>query len=117
MQASGVLPVPPLARATTALLCVDLQPCYYTPPLGLPAALPGAAPAQGEPLIIKHGFDGFHGTELHARLQERGVDTLVIIGVITRACVLNTLLSAFNHGFTSKLWTPMADTIVLFLPP
>ena len=33
MQASGVLPVPPLARATTALLCVDLQPCYYTPPL------------------------------------------------------------------------------------
>ena len=68
------------------------------PHLGVPEPIPCAAPVEGEPVVIKHGFDGFHGTDLHARLQERGVDTLVIIGVITRACVLNTLLSAFNYG-------------------
>ena len=26
------------------------------------------------------------------------VKTLVVMGLITRACVLNTVMSAFNHG-------------------
>jgi len=66
--------------------------------LGVPIPLDCARALHGEPVLIKNGFDGFHATKLHEILQEQGVDTLVIIGLITRACVLNTLMSAFNHG-------------------
>jgi hypothetical protein len=67
--------------------------------LGVPVPLDCAAALPGEPTFIKNGFDGFHGTGLHEDLQQRGIDTLVIIGLITRACVLNTVMSAFNNGF------------------
>jgi len=69
------------------------------PSLGVPIPLDCARALHGEPVLIKNGFDGFHATKLHEILQEQGVDTLVIIGLITRACVLNTLMSAFNHGY------------------
>lgn len=143
-----------LKKTETALLCVDLQKCYYTHPttqhfpnleevvasllahfraakapivhvmqedlphlspwmswwddlhpekgessLGVPIPLDCARALAGEPVLIKNGFDGFHATKLHEILHQQGVDTLVIIGLITRACVLNTLMSAFNHGY------------------
>jgi len=67
--------------------------------LGVPIPLDCARALAEEPVLIKNGFDGFHATKLHEILQQQGVDTLVIIGLITRACVLNTLMSAFNHGY------------------
>jgi len=146
-----------LKKSKTALLCVDLQKCYYTHPttqhfpnlekvvssllghfrtaeapivhvmqedlphlspwmswwddlhpeeesgtkscLGVPIPLDCSRALPGEPVLIKNGFDGFHATKLHDILQQKGVNTLVIIGLITRACVLNTLMSAFNHGY------------------
>ena len=30
--------------------------------------------------------------------REHKIETLVVVGLITRACVLNTVMSAFNHG-------------------
>jgi len=143
-----------LQKNKTALLCVDLQKCYYTHPttqhfpnlekvvscllahfraakapivhvmqedlphlspwmswwdhlhpeeggssLGVPIPLDCARALAGEPVLIKNGFDGFHATKLHEILHQQGVDTVIIFGLITRACVLNTLMSAFNHGY------------------
>ena len=31
-------------------------------------------------------------------VREHKIDTLVVFGLVTRACVLNTVMSAFNHG-------------------
>ena len=30
--------------------------------------------------------------------REHKIETLVVFGLVTRACVLNTVMSAFNHG-------------------
>ena len=97
----------------------DLHPEKAESSLGVPIPLDCARALAGEPVLIKNGFDGFHATKLHEILHQQGVDTLVIIGLITRffsiqciadqlslkilhrACVLNTLMSAFNHGWDS----------------
>ena len=52
--------------------------------LGLPIPLDCARALDGEPVLIKNGFDGFHATKLHEILKQQGIDTLVIIGLITR---------------------------------
>ena len=31
--------------------------------------------------------------------RSMNIDTLVVMGLITRACVLNTVMSAFNNGY------------------
>ena len=44
--------------------------------LGVPVALDCAKALAGEKTVIKNGFDGFHGTQLHAYLQEQKVMVL-----------------------------------------
>ena len=145
-----------LDAQTTALLCVDLQKCYYQPPvthlfpdlesmfgkvlsfcrtnkvqvvhvrqedvpgvskwlpwwqelhpddkdlhfnIGVPHPLDCAKEQEHEQVFIKNTFDGFLGTGLHEFLQSHNVKTLIVMGLITRACVLNTVMSGFNHGY------------------
>ena len=141
-----------LDSQTTALLCVDLQKCYYQPPvshlfpdlesmvskvllfcrtnkvqvvhvrqedvpgvskwlpwwqelhpndkdLGVPHPLECAKEIELEQVFVKNTFDGFHGTGLHEFLQSQKIKTLLVMGLITRACVLNTIMSGFNHGY------------------
>eukprot|EP00092_Neocalanus_flemingeri_P022645 GFUD01024563.1.p1 GENE.GFUD01024563.1~~GFUD01024563.1.p1 ORF type:complete len:195 (+),score=64.32 GFUD01024563.1:109-693(+) len=145
--------LPPISHSSTALLCVDLQTCYYQPPitelfpnleevvvkvldhcrknklevvhvrqedqrslspwldwwehlhpeqagdLGVPLPLDCATQERGEQVFIKNTFDGFLKTGLHDYLRMKKVKTLVVMGLITRACVLNTVMSAFNLGY------------------
>eukprot|EP00090_Calanus_glacialis_P029362 TRINITY_DN47113_c0_g1_i1.p1 TRINITY_DN47113_c0_g1~~TRINITY_DN47113_c0_g1_i1.p1 ORF type:complete len:194 (-),score=60.36 TRINITY_DN47113_c0_g1_i1:55-636(-) len=145
--------IPTISTTSTALLCVDLQACYYQPPitelfpnlenvvtkvldhcrtrglnvvhvrqedrqslspwldwwdhlhpeqvgdLGVPIPLDCAEHQRGEQVFIKNTFDGFLRTGLHDYLRMKKVKTLVVMGLITRACVLNTVMSAFNHGY------------------
>ncbi len=56
-------------------------------------------PQEGDLVVDKHTFSGFHDTELHARLQERGVRTLVMTGVATNVCVDSTLRHGFFLGY------------------
>ncbi|MEY2619678.1 MAG: hypothetical protein RL522_2680 [Pseudomonadota bacterium] len=57
------------------------------------------APAEGDPVITKHTFSGFHETPLHAMLQSRGIRTLVMTGVATNVCVDSTLRHGFFLGY------------------
>ncbi len=56
-------------------------------------------PAPADLIVDKHTFSGFHGTDLHAQLQSRGVRTLVVTGVATNVCVDSTLREGFFLGY------------------
>jgi nicotinamidase-related amidase len=53
------------------------------------------APLPGEIEVSKPLFSAFHGAGLDARLHERGVDTLILVGLTTNCCVDATA----RHGF------------------
>lgn len=53
----------------------------------------------GAPVIVKHQYDAFHQTGLEALLRERGVEQVVITGVMTHLCCETTARSAFVRGF------------------
>jgi nicotinamidase-related amidase len=57
------------------------------------------APAQGEPVIPKYGYDGFQDTPLDAILDNRGVRNLTITGLVTNLCVQITAEHAFGLGY------------------
>jgi len=56
-------------------------------------------PQDGDHVVVKHTFDGFHETELHQRLRALGVKTLLMTDVATNVCVDTTLRSGFVHGY------------------
>jgi nicotinamidase-related amidase len=45
------------------------------------------------------GYSGFDGTDLAARLRERGIDSLTVAGLTTDYCVRATALDALDDGF------------------
>jgi ureidoacrylate peracid hydrolase len=45
------------------------------------------APNPGEPVVVKHRYSAFAGTELHALLQAHGIRTLLLTGIATDVCV------------------------------
>jgi ureidoacrylate peracid hydrolase len=49
--------------------------------------------------IVRHSYDAFAGTRLHAMLEERGVQSVVGTGVVTNVCVQTTLEHAFALGY------------------
>lgn len=56
-------------------------------------------PRDGDVVVDKHTFSGFHETGLHAQLQARGIKTLVMTGVATNVCVDSTLRHGFFLGY------------------
>ena len=58
-------------------------------------------PHSGEPTYRKSVNSGFIGTTLEADLRERGIHTLVIVGLTTNHCVSTTARMAGNLGFTT----------------
>ena len=59
----------------------------------------GVKPASGEPVIEKHCYSGFMGTDLQARLEKMRARTLVFSGVQTHVCVESTLRDAHSLGY------------------
>jgi len=52
-------------------------------------------PEPTDVIVTKNHFSGFHDTDLHTRLQERGIKTLVLTGVATNVCIDSTLREGF----------------------
>lgn len=57
------------------------------------------APRPDDLVIDKHGYSAFHKTTLADMLRSTNVQTLVLSGVVTYACVLATAFQAFDLGF------------------
>ncbi|MEV1006741.1 isochorismatase family protein [Streptomyces sp. NPDC049881] len=50
-------------------------------------------------VVVKHTVGAFHATDLDARLRERGVDTVVMAGLVTTMGVESTARAASDHGY------------------
>ncbi|MFD5824373.1 isochorismatase family cysteine hydrolase [Lentzea sp. NPDC060358] len=75
---------------------------------------PGAAVlpeflGEGDVLVEKHKDSGFYETDLHERLQELGVDTVVVTGMQTQICVQTTAADAFFREY--NVWVP-SDCVI-----
>ncbi len=60
-----------------------------------------AAPQAAEPVYHKHVNSAFIGTDLERDLRQKGIDTLVIVGLTTNHCVSTSARMAGNLGFTT----------------
>jgi nicotinamidase-related amidase len=60
---------------------------------------PAVAPQPGDLVVRKTRTGAFSTTDLHARLRERGVDTLVLAGVATGGVVLSTVRDAADRDY------------------
>jgi ureidoacrylate peracid hydrolase len=56
-------------------------------------------PAAGEPIVTKHRFDAFYGTDLELLLTGNHKRHLFFAGVATNVCVESSLRSAFMRDF------------------
>ncbi|WP_241387014.1 cysteine hydrolase family protein [Rhodococcus sp. CH91] len=63
----------------------------------------GVRPAPGEPVIVKHRFSAFVGTDLDRVLRSRGIESLLFTGVATEICVESSLRSALFHEYWVSL--------------
>jgi nicotinamidase-related amidase len=57
------------------------------------------APAIQEPIILKHRPNSFHETDLNARLQEKSITDLTIIGAMSQMCIDATVRAARDLGY------------------
>jgi len=56
-------------------------------------------PQDGEPIIHKHVNSAFIGTDLQQRLNDQGIQKVVIVGLTTDQCVSTTTRMAGNFGY------------------
>ena len=80
---------------------IEKQPACRVLVLGSPAVEidPRLAPGDGEPVIVKKAPSAFFGTALASMLIARRVDTLVVTGCSTSACVRYTAVDGFSYGY------------------
>lgn len=60
------------------------------------------APLAGDVVVRKQWPSGFMGTELESVLRQRGVEDIVVTGVVTDSCVQGTVYDAVYRGF--RVW-------------
>lgn len=61
--------------------------------------------------ISKHGFSSFRGTNLDQELRERGIDELILVGVLTDICILHTSIDAYYKGYDVKVLEDCVATL------
>lgn len=61
------------------------------------------APAEDEPVVTKFHYDAFEDTDLHLRLQARGIQTLLMTGFTTNLCVETSARHGYIKGYTIVL--------------
>jgi len=58
-----------------------------------------AAAQDGETIVVKTSWDGFHNTNLNTVLEENKIRRVFVCGLITAVCVQNTCHGAFVRGY------------------
>ena len=60
-------------------------------------------PEEGDYIVTKHRYSAFVGTDLALVLRSRGIETILVTGVVTNVCVETTARDGFNHDFNVVL--------------
>ena len=60
---------------------------------------PDFEPQPGDLTLVKDRFSAFMATELDTLLQERGIRTVIVAGLVTDVCVSSTARDAFQGDF------------------
>lgn len=63
------------------------------------AELSGIDARPGEEVVVKHRYSGFHNTNLDLVLRSRGIQTVILTGVATNACVESTGRDVYMHDY------------------
>ena len=54
-----------------------------------------AVPQPGEPVVAKHRYSAFIGTDLDTMLRSKGIKTIIVTGVSTNICVQSTATDGY----------------------
>ena len=57
------------------------------------------SPKNGEKIVAKNFNSSFKNTELKDYLNEKNIDTIILVGMQTEYCIDTTCKVAFEHGF------------------
>lgn len=60
-------------------------------------------PAENDRVVTKHAYSAFIGTDLQVNLSEKGIQSLMVTGVLTNVCCESTLRHGFMLGFYTFL--------------
>jgi biuret amidohydrolase len=75
--------------------------------------IPELYPLPEEPVIDKPGKGAFFATDLHAILQHRRIEKLIVTGVTTEVCVNTTVREANDRGYDCLV---PADCVASYFP-
>ncbi|KAG1193392.1 hypothetical protein G6F36_000883 [Rhizopus arrhizus] len=56
-------------------------------------------PLASEKIFIKHEVSSFVGTDLKEHLESKGIDTIIVVGMMIHNCVNSTVYSGSHRGF------------------
>jgi nicotinamidase-related amidase len=89
---------------------------------GLDRSIPGnkefeireeVKPIPGELVLVKKSFGAFNSTNIDQMLRNMGVDTIVVVGVLTNQCVFLSAVDAGDRGYL----TVVVSDATAALPP
>ena len=61
------------------------------------------APADTEPVIVKHYPDSFSSTDLDSQLKAAGCENLILAGFMSHMCVSSTARGGFDRGYAVSI--------------
>lgn len=75
--------------------------------------IPELAPRPSEPVVKKFRSSAFHNTVLDSLLKSRGIQSVVVTGVVTQGCVLATWRDATFHDYYTAV---VPDCVASYKP-
>ena len=61
--------------------------------------VPELTPQDGDTVLYKTRYSGFHGTELDRMLQHKGIQRVIVVGATTSVCVESTVRDAMSRDY------------------
>lgn len=60
-------------------------------------------PKANEKVIVKHHPSSFNGTELDSYLHKKGIQKIIVCGMMSHMCVDSTVRAAYDLGYTVEV--------------